>query len=1803
MTKTFTKTKKLLSVLLCIALMASYLPSVSWSASAAPAFAGNKVSDTHTLHNWETFFGKNAEDANGDLSSENAGGVWGDKSVFADDAIFGTDDEFKNHNITLSDENDFLVVLSAIAANKTIVGYSAIPTDTMLVLDLSNSMSDSSVRDMVQATNSAIRRLKELNYNNRVGVVLYAGSEVQSWGGPGGNDNDVFGLSQSATVILPLDRYTGVGTGDNETFLSYNNDRVSVVSGVLDGNDDRVASNGKSASGATYIQSGMWMAWKQFEAVPKSDTVITSGVQKGTTRMPVMVLMSDGAPTAATSSFDNVGNSNRGDGSSSSADSINAFFTQLTNAWALAKVEDHYEREALFYTLGLNVSDNENAVSVLEPNNASTTIQGYWNAYLAATTNGAMVNLKEPDAVYEWGNQEYTIPGESFTAKRDTAITAMNYVTEYFSATTGQQGNGLINAFESIVNQIIIQSKYYPTLVDEGDHNLDGYITFTDELGEYMEVKNIKGLTVHGDLYKGSRIAQAIAKGSFGDVSDGDLSNLTKEGLAVLSAVQKRLNCTEEQAKTVLSQALAKDQLSYTSETNYSNYIGWFADADGNYLGFWDGDPNSTLSGAAYANKSYGFLGEVGSAETYDQTDMLYISVQVHKNLATGHEQVLYKIPASLVPIVTYEVDFKGDDLATGTDFQMSVIGAEAPLRLIYEVGLRSDINPLNIAEKVDAAHKNADGTYTFYTNAWGAHAHTHTKVDSHDATTLDFSPSMENERYYYTTDATIYDAQGNAVKSDPRNASGPYYHEMIVFTTESAAMTAATMKTELVPIAEGTLNETATEAADGTWYIPKGTPYRLLSMYQVSKGNNETQTLQQVFFPDYVLPTATNDYYVDACLGNNGKFTVQPAQGIRLSKTMEFAEVGAGETFIFDMALSDAVLEASYPYTKYDAEGKESSGNATVTAGVATVQLKAGEVLYLTGLPTGATYTVTERAHDGYVVKTATGTTGTVEAYTLHPVAFQNTPRTTGDLIISKAVTHDFGSGFAVTDKGFDIEVALDGVANGTKYTVTGVPNVTEAAVQNGKLAFTIKHGQTIAVHGIEDGVKYTVTEAAYTGFTLGGTGLTGTIDTAANQEAHLVNHYDPAPVPNVNITLNGTKGIDGRAWQAGDEFTFRLQYFDGSNWTNVGNPVTVAYNAAGNYTFDLSSALQGFPFAEPDNYEFRVMEDTVAANGMISDPYEKKFEVTVVDDNLSGYLKISNVTTTTANTADHGGTTVSTTANGFAVTTAFVNRYNATGITEVIVNITKQITNDTKVEVPYSGFTFDLYRVDGNNEVKVLTSDPTDAHGLTSIALVYDAYKGQIITYRLKETKGSIEGMTYDETVKEFTVEIYDNNQGGVNARINTAETHEYAATFTNVYELDDAELTLEGEKQITNDRPIGDGEFAFELFECDDLNFTNPVSKAVASNVGDKFSFDLTYDQAGLYYYVLREQTSGLSGITDDTAEFRVVVQVGKGVGKTLEAKVVAVVKNGVPTDEGIVFVNEYESTDATYTLAGMKNLTGRTLKAGEFTFLLYKADDQFNVQGAPVQVVNNEDGLFTFEELTFDTVGTYRYVVVEDDSVKKGGVTYDDTEYRVTITVVDNWDGTKTATATGATVDGPANALVFNNTYVHKETAVKITGTKTLTGATLTKDAFTFHLYEVLQSRMTDAPVRVATNDADGNIEFGTIELHSPGVYTYKVVEDSSAQAQGITYDDTVYYVTVTVTDDQNGNLVAEVAYTADNAAAEGIAFVNVYTPAPQPEPEPTPNPETGDNSLFMWFAVLFVSGVGVFAANRKKRTAN
>lgn len=311
-----------------------------------------------------------------------------------------------------------------------------------------------------------------------------------------------------------------------------------------------------------------------------------------------------------------------------------------------------------------------------------------------------------------------------------------------------------------------------------------------------------------------------------------------------------------------------------------------------------------------------------------------------------------------------------------------------------------------------------------------------------------------------------------------------------------------------------------------------------------------------------------------------------------------------------------------------------------------------------------------------------------------------------------------------------------------------------------------------------------------------------------------------------------------------------------------------------------------------------------------------------------------------------------------------------------------------------------------------------------------------------------------------------------------------------------------------------------------------------------------------------------------------------------------------------DDGaaFTFINTYSvaPTDSSVTdqVKTVKRLTGRDLAVGEFTFDLLE-DDVVVASGT-----NDANGTVTLSPIRYEAPGTHTYTLREACPNALGlykGVTYDGTTYTVVATVSDNGDGTLAVTHK---LEGTTESAGFTNKYHAMPTQVSIGAIKVLEGRELKKDEFSFKLVgEGIESTVT--------NDADGKISFDKFEYDEPGTHVYTISEVKGDEV-GMTYDKSVFTVTVNVVDDGEGNLKANVAFAKGDKSVEGIVFNNTYkkpeTPVPTPDPG-TPKtvtnivktvkgflPTTGDQqaaALLMAF-VIAMAGVGALVWGIRKR---
>ena len=315
--------------------------------------------------------------------------------------------------------------------------------------------------------------------------------------------------------------------------------------------------------------------------------------------------------------------------------------------------------------------------------------------------------------------------------------------------------------------------------------------------------------------------------------------------------------------------------------------------------------------------------------------------------------------------------------------------------------------------------------------------------------------------------------------------------------------------------------------------------------------------------------------------------------------------------------------------------------------------------------------------------------------------------------------------------------------------------------------------------------------------------------------------------------------------------------------------------------------------------------------------------------------------------------------------------------------------------------------------------------------------------------------------------------------------------------------------------NGKALEADKYEFELKEGDKV-------VATAKNAADgTVTFPaISYDAAGPHTYTITEKAGSEAGVTYDTATHEVTVNVtdnGQG-------KLVATATNNNPT-----FTNTYKAATTTATITATKVLNGKALEAGKYEFELKEGDK------VVATAKNAADGTVTFKEIEFNEAGDHTYTITEKAG-SEAGVTYDTAKHEVKVNVKDDGAGQLVATVTG-------NNPTFTNTYKAASTTVNITAKKVLEGKALEAGKYEFELKE------GDKVIGTAKNAADGTVAFEGIEYKEAGEHTYTISEKAGNEA-GVTYDKSTHNVTVKVTDNGQGQLVATVT---DN----NPTFTNTY----------------------------------------------
>ena len=1806
------------------------MPSITLPASAAnqtDLTAIGKVADPSSFNNWKDYYGTNSllPDGSKGISTWKAGGVWTDKSVYADSSAF------PNSIVMDNQANNFLIALSALASNKEIVGQSSTPTDTMLVLDLSQSMdNDGSVDDMIEAANETIDTLLKMNINNRVGVVLYSGNSSTS----------TPGYTSSATVILPLDHYT---TTTNTTEWEQTNDgwtqvtkyqyltvsgsndtTVSVASGTRNSKKQRPTGS-KNTIGGTYIQNGLFKAWQEFEDMSDKG-IVQSGAQAGTQRKPIFILMSDGRPTLATEDYNNVGTSDSGygNGSKNSTSWETVFLTQLTAAWVKGAASKRYNTDALFYTIGLGTGNDTYATGVLNPGGTTNnTVSTWWSNFQNGTNQSGSVRVEDNFG----NNNDWYL---DYDSDRFATGIGKNYVDSYWSADDVDE---MIKAFKEIVAEIGLQSAYSATLVESGNADLDGYITVQDELGAMMQVKDVKGILIGDTLFSGAELAKSMNEGLLGTVS-----NPKDYGDVFVQTVKERIGIDDTSvAQDLISNAYQNKQLNYVSSNDYSNYIGWYGGEDNNYLGFWQESygygMEGALEGAKYINKSYGYLG--GTAGTTGAADMMHIVVMVRTEITTGHQTVLFKIPASLIPMVEYKVELEGDSLETATNITLTV-NENDPIRLVYEVGLPDDVNNININQKVadylavngsNHIHKDEDGNYVFYANGWD---NNHDDIapnisDLTDQQKLDlteyvaeshFVPNTANERFYIQENSVVYTKNGNSYTpvTNGINANGTYYFARTIITVIAGKAQAVTQYEQLQSATIKNSDNFQRNATTGYWEVKAGTIRQQLSNVILAKDENKTDTIANT---DQLWVNINSDdpadYNIYSFFGNNGKLTVTPATGIKVTKDVtELADgASADEKFAIDVVMDGIGLNPVVTDTNGSllVNGQDYTSALSSGKTVVTLYLADGKSAVISGLPAGLTYGVAEAKHTKYSY-TYTGSTQTIAGKIVEGVV-TNTPILPGALYITKEVEHANGGEGFPTDHEFEFEVTFkDEAGNPIANTIFQLENnydenLTELTTdEDGVMTGKLCHGETVYIKGIPAGATVTVKEvnipANYTktqyrsrnhsGETADDDGKV-TIAPAQNATVVVTNTYTPKPTSvKIDVTAHKTLlsdapvqsdvilGFEIEKWDAATREWKSVKYL-GETWDK--DEIT---QGTATEDFIIDTATLG-EFTEVGTYTYRVVEIEPSSTmpGLAYDKTVHTIIVTVTD--VNGQL-VATVTDENRNpiTDSNGDGTLDFTAN-------FTNEFD---VAPVSIEIVKTVDNQSNTpQLSKGGFQFVAYEANSNWTLVDDTADYTvtsDSNGSARLTATYNAVGKHY--YVVKELHTSKIGWTdFSDAEYHVTVEVAENGAGNLVAEMTivaaegttiegeTASANGNSGTiiFKNTYDPADAEVSLNTlVKKELEGRDMIAGEFTFAIFKNGEAEFdtngnlTN-INKALATGTNDadgNVAFapnKLTFSKVSKYEFDIIEVKGNKGGVTYDSIIYDLVVEVSDNNG-TLEASYYF--EDSI--NKTVTFKNTYIVEPVKVAISGVKTLKvnngNKTIQAGDYTFGLY------NEAGTKIaETVNLANGTFVFEAIEYDIddIGkTYVYTVKEiapdgtsDGSYNAGGVTWSSQSFTVRVEITDNGNGTVTANVTG----NGANNIEFVNEYNSKPVSVSLPGKKALKDRGLTEGEFKFALYKSDSNFTSRNLIKDdITHNINGNfnINLGTLDMG----YYYFVVKEviPESRDKGIHYDASEYYTTVEVIDNGNGQMsyLTAVKHSGDpNAINPDIAFNNIYQPEP------------------------------------------
>lgn len=1682
-------TRGLLAVILAVVLVLpaaafAMLPEANARSSTGmdgPTITG-KVVDPDTSGRWEIW----AAGHNGNkVTTQNVGRIWTDKTVKATGE---------------NEASDFVTTLSAMSSTSNSTVTVTTPLDIVMVLDASGSMDDhmgggyspKRIDALKNAANSFIDTIAKqnegiegVNRQHRVAIVKFAGKKSNDIGNNMYRDG---GYSYNYTQVMKELTYC---SGSNADDLKKN------------------TINQIQPAGATRADYGLELA---------EGITITSGRKDA---KKIIVFFTDGTPTKQ-----------------------NKFDAGVANA-AVTAAKNMKDGKATVYTIGIFGGANPGAgiqdLGTDEANKANKFMQAVSSNYPNATA---------------W----------------DTHGTRAENSDYYKSATNAEE---LKKVFDDI-SQAITSEPPYPTEIHKGyDETKSGYITFTDELGDFMQVDSFTEVVINGtpftnpsktvnketktDTYefdgKAKDLLITVQRAGDDNPQKGDIVTVNIPAslipLSHFKTVDGKLSVdTVKPIQVKYASSVKKGALDnlFTPEkvTGLKDYI----------------ESNTAVANGAktvsfYANKwSGGALGDtVATFEPADTNRYYYFQKQTPiyadkdctqpaKNSLADTGTYYYKDEFEEqgangeAKSATAVIEFIGGDAAK---FDGAIV-ADKDGNLSFSVGTArlAFIDELHTTK--ESVGDNNTGTATDVLNpkwnnmsakAAATHVNSYLGNNGKISFAYDMTPAMVNTKASFGLTKVL---EGRAWTDTDTFEFG--------LTSEGNAPMPATT-TAIVHGAD--LDDKGKAAIDfGTIeYTEPGT-----YVYKVSEKHAGT-TIDGIAYSGSVA-----EITVTVTPNKKGEISVAVKVAWSEAEVTEFKNVYAAdpvESSVTDqITVAKSLTGRDLTEGEFSFELREIKGEDSDL--IETVKNAAD------GKVTFSAIKYTEIGQHTYMLREVKGDAGGITYDdTIHTIVTTIADNGKGQLV----ATHELKDAKDVKSIEFKnayttnaTEASLVGIKNlqvadglipvdiNGKFTFTvtgeeGAPMPANASVTNdakgkvdfGKITFTLddlnkalgekpeKREHTFTYTVTESGEVAGVTNDARpsrtVSFTVTDDGK-GNLIVSRKPDGDVAftftNTYNVTPVEtSVTDQITANKVLTGRELAAG-EFSFELVEGD--------EVVAKGTNAA-----DGTIAMDKIAYDKPGKhtYTLREVNGGTTSKGITYSDAKYTIETTITD-NGDGTLKAEHVLKGTE-------------------PAEFKNTYSVTPLdAELDFDLSKVISGRDWTDGDEFSLTITAPEGAPLPDPATVTVSKKDAKGgiaAIKFGKIHYAAAGTY-KYEIRENAGSTVGMTYDAHVAIAEVTVTEGSEGNLTANVTKKEN----GRFTNTYRTE-LNYTAAGGLWLSkylDGRPMTEGQFTFTVTPADDdsasalgllpgaNNFESPATiEGTVGLIDILAGHEVKFTQADAgktFKYTVAEKNDGQPGYTYDDAVRTVTIAIVDDTAGTLTATTTVsggpegthetVHKSGENKVEKalVPFHNSYSATTNTpggtaAQVVATKTLTGRPMADGEFWFgIAY--------QGELVAYENlkpNIGGHVSFDTLHYDTkmlanleaaglayrtdkdgklAWTINYTAYEDLFGLPNGVSATTWSFGFKVIVVDNGDGTLTAT-----VDYGGVEPLFENVYGADAVDAALAGTKKLQVAEgLTPADITGKFTFTVTADEAGAPMperTTVTNDAAGNVDFGKIHF--------------------------------------------------------------------------------------------------------------